>query len=282
MKALVSVVTPVYNAMPYLQAYLDSVLKQTWRPLQLICVDDGSTDASATVLKESKGVLENAGISCCFLYLKHGGQAAAVNAALPYIAGEFFTWCDADDLLDMQSIAHKLDYLQKHPELGLVRSNGIVIDGDTGEYLRESAMLEDKRTQFIFDALLHDRTYCYAGCYMMRTSLFKACYTDNKIPLSKEGQNLQLLLPAASRSECGFLDERLHIYCLRKSGHSSQKRSYSQYIERINNFKELKLELLNYCECDKEHFTTEIELITNKQRKIALESVAIYARKLRK
>ena len=99
MNPLVSLITPVYNAMPYLKDYLDSVKAQTWRPLELILSDDGSTDDSLSFIKNQIRELEGSGISVKVLGLPHVSQAAAVNAALKEVTGEFITWCDADDVM---------------------------------------------------------------------------------------------------------------------------------------------------------------------------------------
>ena len=281
MNPLVSLITPVFNAMPYLRDYLDSVLAQTWRPLECIFVDDGSTDGSRACLSEYLPALERAGISARLLPITHAGQAAAINAALPLVSGEYLTWCDADDLLMPDSIARKADYLNQFPALGLVRSDGIVLDGDSGRQLARSAGEADRFTQNIFDALFHGTTYCYAGCYMVRTDLLFTCYPEKKIPFSPEGQNLQLLLPPASRSDCGFLPEALHCYCRRSSGHSSRKHSYSEANARLQNFSKLRREILPYCRCDAARYLAADQAIVKKEQYALCRAAAAQARKER-
>ncbi len=279
MKPLVSLVSPVYNAMPYLKDFLSCLQQQTWRPLEVILVDDGSTDDSADVLREWKGLLEEAGLSVTLLFCPHRGQAAAMNEALPLITGEFFTWCDADDLLSPDSVEKKVNWLMEHPDVGMVRSNGIVLDADKGVVICESAKAEDRCQKSVFEDLFLDRTYCYAGCYMVRTELFFACYPNKKMPESPEGQNLQLLLPPASRSECGYLDETLHTYCRRHSGHSSRDRSYLENMRRMENFTALRLAILEYCDCDTLHYGQLARGLEEKNRKILLYSAVQRARK---
>ncbi len=236
MNPLVTLVSPVYNAMPYLRDFLSCLEKQTWHPLEVILVDDGSTDDSAQALRDEKSGLENAGLTVKLLFCPRAGQAAAMNAALPLISGEFFTWCDSDDLLTPDSVEKKVAWLLAHPDVGMVRSNGIVLDADKDVLLSESAKESDRCQKSIFEDLFLDRTYCYAGCYMVRTELFFACYPEKKMPESPEGQNLQLLLPPASRSECGYLDEKLHTYCRRHTGHSSRDRSYQEKLKAHGKF----------------------------------------------
>ena len=199
MNPLVTLITPVYNAMPYLADYLDCLKAQTYRPIQVLLVDDGSSDSSGDCLRQQTAALEAAGLEVCVRFCPHRGQAWAFNEALPLIRGEFFTWCDADDLLTPDSIEKKVRYLQENPSVGMVRSNGLVLDGDTGAVLSESAKDADRQEKDIFEDLFLENTYCYAGCYMVRTRLFFDCYPQKRIPESPEGQNLQLLLPPASK-----------------------------------------------------------------------------------
>lgn len=278
MRPTVTLVTPVYNAMPWLRDYLDCVQRQTWRPLEVILVDDGSTDGSADCLREKKPALEAAGIAVHTLFCEHQGQAAAFNAALPHIHGEFFTWCDADDLLTSDSVERKALWLMEHPEMGMVRSNGIVLDADTGVVLSESACAADRCDKDIFEELFCDLTYCYAGCYMVRTELFFAGYPHKRMPESPEGQNLQLLLPVASRTVCGYLDEKLHTYCRRGGSHSNQKRSYQQALRRVENFTALRLAVLEHCDCDRSAFARRAEEVERRAKQTLLYSAMKQAR----
>lgn len=257
MKPLVSLITPFFNAMPYFRDYLGCVLRQTWRPLELIAVDDGSSDGSWDCLMKFLPELERVGIAVHTLRRAHEGQAAAVNAALPLVSGEYLTWCDADDLMTPDSVEKKAEYLIGRPELGMVRSDGIVADGDTGRVLARSAREEDRGTREIFDGLFHGTTYCYAGCYMLRTALLFQCYPERQIPLSPEGQNLQLLLPPASRTRCGFLPNALHTYFRRSSGHSGRERSFTENRRRLENFSSLRRAILPYCDCNWERYLQE-------------------------
>lgn len=279
MKALVSLITPFYNAMPYFRDYLGCVLRQTWRPLEFIAVDDGSSDGSWECLMEFLPELERAGIAVKTLRAAHAGQAAAVNAALPLVSGEYLTWCDADDRMTPDCVSKKAEYLSRFPEHGLVRSDGLVMDGDTGRVIAHSARPDDRRTQNVFDALFRGTTYCYAGCYMLRTSLLFACYPDRQIPLSPEGQNLQLLLPPASRSDCGFLPDILHFYCRRDGGHSSQRLSFRQAYARLENFSALRRAILPHCLCDAEHYLEEDRKLTGEAQRALCLTAAAQARK---
>ena len=264
MTDLVSLLVPVYNSEKYLPRFLESVLAQTWEPLELILCDDGSSDGSVEVITSYMDRFEERGISVSLIASEHKGQASAINDALKLAKGEYLTWCDSDDYMFPGNIEKKVLWLKEHPYAGMVRNDGLVYDGDNETVIRSSTKEEDRKEQDIFDQLLWQTTYCFAGCYMVRMSLFDSCYPDRGIPLSAEGQNLQLLLPPASRSVCGFVPEVLHHYYQRKAGHSSQSRSYTQTLERINGFNDLFLRILPYCDVDQEKYKQVIEEIKKK------------------
>lgn len=280
MKPRVSLITPVYNGMPYFREYLDSVLNQTWRPLEFICINDGSEDDSFDYLESLRPAFEKAGIVLHNKTVEHKGQAQAVNEALKMVTGEFITWCDADDIMLPENIEKKAVFLMEHPQLGMVRNDGIRMENGKEETL--DSLPCDRKQQNIFDALFHDVTYCYAGCYMLRTALLFACYPQKELPVSAEGQNLQLLLPPASRSECGFLPEKLHIYRRRTDGHSGKKRSFTEAFRRMKNFTSLKLEILEFCQCDRAYYRKEALKIEGEYQQRLLVSAARRAREERK
>lgn len=252
--------TPVFKALPYLPDYLECLKKQTWRPLECILVDDGSTDGSAQLLQKEKSALEQAGLAVKIIFKEHGGQASAVNSALPLVTGELLTWCDDDDLLTPDSIEKKAQWLIDHPDYGMVRSDSTIYDMDKKCKIGKASN-QGSSTENLFDDILLDRTYCFAGCYMIRTELLWSCYSEKSIPESSEGQNLQLLLPPASRASCGHIPEELHTYRRHSSSHSRQGRSFQECMQRIKNFTALRLAILDHCLCDKEKYKKIIEQI---------------------
>ena len=144
-------------------------------------------------------------------------------------------------------------------ELAMVRSNGLIYDEEKQTAIGEYAKETDKITKDIFAELLIDQAYCFAGAYMLKRDLLFECYPSKQIPESNEGQNLQLLVPPASRSLCGFLDEKLHTYRRHAGSHSLKCRSYQEVLGRIKNFTALKKEILNFCDCDRNEYEKLIE-----------------------
>jgi glycosyltransferase involved in cell wall biosynthesis len=104
----ISVLVPCFNAAKFLGAALDSVLSQTWQNIQIIVVDDGSTDDSVSVAQSyaSRGVQ--------LIQQANAGAAAARNRAFEASSGEFVLYLDADDLIGEDHLSALAERLDQH------------------------------------------------------------------------------------------------------------------------------------------------------------------------
>ena len=96
----VSVIVPVYNGEKYLKDCLNSILNQTLINIEIICVDDGSTDSSSEILKEFSFKDSRVKI----LSTENKGQGFARNLALKECNGEFIAFIDADDWINPKAL----------------------------------------------------------------------------------------------------------------------------------------------------------------------------------
>jgi glycosyltransferase involved in cell wall biosynthesis len=108
---LVSVVMPACDEEAFIGEALASVLAQTYRPLEIIVVDDGSRDRTAEIA---------AAHGARVLHRPHRGVAAARNAGLRASRGAYWAIFDADDVMAPERLARQVDHLRRHPEHGLV------------------------------------------------------------------------------------------------------------------------------------------------------------------
>jgi glycosyltransferase involved in cell wall biosynthesis len=114
---LVSVLVPVFNVSDYIVEALESIANQTYCNLEIIVVDDCSTDDTATIVggfckKDSR-----------FVLLRHDRNmhiVAALNRALLYAKGQFIARCDGDDIMELDRIERQLEYLTANEEIDLV------------------------------------------------------------------------------------------------------------------------------------------------------------------
>jgi glycosyltransferase involved in cell wall biosynthesis len=153
---LVSVVIPAYNAAATLPASIESVLAQRYPRVEVVVVDDGSTDRTPEVLRSF-------GDRIRWVYQENGGLPTARNTGHRTATGDLIAWLDADDLAEPDRIALQVDFLLQHPEIVLVgtdfsafRDSGVVASRFAAIYYNQIADAEngvdtlyDRRSTFV-------------------------------------------------------------------------------------------------------------------------------------
>ena len=115
--ALVSVITTVFNGEDFLAEALASAAAQDYTPVEIVVVDDGSTDASLAVARSFADQADGR-VRC--LKEEHAGRSAALNAGLAAASGEILAFLDADDRWPGGKLTTQVGYLLDHPDVGFV------------------------------------------------------------------------------------------------------------------------------------------------------------------
>jgi glycosyltransferase involved in cell wall biosynthesis len=121
--AVVSVVIPSYNRAHTLPETIESVLAQSWPRIEIIVVDDGSTDGTEAAVAGYRDRIT-------YVKQKNGGLAAARNAGFAKSTGEYVAWLDSDDLWNPDKTALQVAALEHHPDNVLVASDFSAFDAD--------------------------------------------------------------------------------------------------------------------------------------------------------
>lgn len=116
---LVSAIIPTYRRPRLLERSLGSVLRQTYRPLELVVIDDGSGDETPEVLASFAPRVKEAGVEFNWFSKENGGPAAARNAGMERAKGEFFAFLDDDDRWYPQKLETQLAMMRTHPQAGV-------------------------------------------------------------------------------------------------------------------------------------------------------------------
>lgn len=122
---LVSVLMPVYNGELYLQEAMESILDQTFREFEFIIINDGSTDYTGEIVQSYADPRIR-----CFENEQNMGVARSRNRALSLAQSPYIAVMDADDVSLPERLAKQVDFLDAHPEVGVLGSLVQVIDGD--------------------------------------------------------------------------------------------------------------------------------------------------------
>lgn len=115
---LVSVVVPVYNGERFLSEALDSIFAQTYRPIEVIVVDDGSTDNSVEIARSYREVIIDT--------QPHAGVSAARNRGMNVASAELITFIDMDDEMTPGGLTSLVEYIESNPRVGCVFGHSTV------------------------------------------------------------------------------------------------------------------------------------------------------------
>lgn len=134
MSPRVSVLIPCYNAAAFLGQALESVLGQTYQDFEIIVVDDGSTDHTASVVGAYPRVR--------YIYHAHSGIPVTRNLAISHAQGEFITFLDADDLWEASKLEKQVAYMDSHLDCQLVYTIAQNFFAGEGMTARQKQLLE--------------------------------------------------------------------------------------------------------------------------------------------
>lgn len=223
-KGLVSIISPCYNTGKLIHRLLDSVLNQSYPQIEMIVVDDGSSDNSASVIKSYIDKFANKGYSLTYVYQENGGQSVALKEGLNLISGEFLVWPDSDDFYSStESIQKMVDALKNaSSEFAVVRTWQRVVAEDT---LEELFLMGDKvdenRTYLFEDCLLVSKNFYWgAGAYMIRSESLRETTGFDIYTEKYAGQNWQIFLPVLYSYRCLTIKDVLYTVLSRRDSHS--------------------------------------------------------------
>lgn len=263
MNKTVSIIVPCFNGEHFVDRCLHSIEIQNYPYIEVVVVNDGSTDQSEAKILVWKKILENKGIRLIYIKQKNQGPGSAINAGLKYISGEYLSLLDIDDEYLQGALSERVEFLENHRDIDVVRSNGWYIRKNG-----KSLFIYDeceKKIDNLFAALLEGRTNNWAGSYMVRVSSLFQFYPDREIYQSRYGQNLQFLLPLVYQKKCGFIDEPHMNYnqqenSLTKTADVSNREKLSLDNARgYQDIREYMVRLIVRDEKEQEHFLRLVE-----------------------
>lgn len=243
---LVSIISPCYNGESFVHRFLDSVLAQDYPNIEVIFIDDGSTDSTARIVQSYIPKFAEQQYSLQYYYQINRGQAAAINNGLTKIQGAYLMCMDSDDMLLPTAISEKVEYLESHPQIDLVICQGFVVkESDTSCALNILRREHNGAPDNLFQDLIDDRNVTYTpAAYLTRTSAFFEAIPSRHIYDSREGQNSQLLLPLAHNAAYGYIDKPLFKYVMRANSHSRGHRDYEALRQRQLEAKVIKTQTI--------------------------------------
>ena len=220
-KPKISVLAPAYQAENFIQRYIDCVLNFDYPNIELILINDGSSDKTHEIIESNRERISNAGIEFKYINLEENrGQAYAVNVGLKEVTGEYLSWHDVDDIFFPNCLTRCYEVIQEHPECKSVFCKSAVVKSDNLDKI--VTYIPSKKFAFknLFKATILGKKIIYAAMRFVETKALFDVLKDKSIDTSNGGQNLQLLLPMAYKYKWCYIDEILAKYVLYNNSHS--------------------------------------------------------------
>lgn len=179
---VVSAIIPAYNAEDFIAETLDSVFAQTYRPLEIIVVDDGSTDRTAEVVKNYLQRNDNE-TNLRYIYQQNSGPSGARNSGIKSSTGKYVAFLDADDLWPEDKLSKQAGLMELYPDVVLTFGDMRRFSKSKG--IAESMFIRQKCTKEFFgdsfyvkDAYnkLLTRNFIPTGTVIIRKDFFQ--YSD--------------------------------------------------------------------------------------------------------
>ena len=199
----VSVVIPAYNYGRFIKEAIDSVLKQSWPAIEVVVVDDGSTDETRSVVESFDGRVR-------YLKQENAGVCVARNRGVSESNGDLIAFLDADDMWEPAKLEKQLAKFDADPEVGLVHCGLREFDSETSETV--STRLEGQEGFVADELLLWERpaVNVSGSSVMVRREVFDAVGGfDEQL---KVGEDWDFCYRIARKYKIGFVREPLVNY----------------------------------------------------------------------
>lgn len=169
----ISVIVPVYNTEKYVEKCLKSIAEQKMNDLEIIIVNDGSTDNSEIIIKQwIEKNKEN--IKIKYLNKKNGGLSETRNFALPYATGKYISFIDSDDYIDSNLYSHLEQFMDDNVDLIKFKMQTVDKDGNILEKL-DGPVFEKCTGEEGYEKLCTNDRFLDPACiYLYRTEFYKS------------------------------------------------------------------------------------------------------------
>lgn len=222
----VSVLVPCFNSEATIGRFLDAIMAQSYSPLELIVVDDGSTDSTGPILDSYENAMAQSGISLIHIRQANQGIGGAINTGLKSVSGRYLTWLNSDDVCNPDYIETLASFLGVHQEYAAVRSDAYLVQAENRSIVlgKLADEIEDRQREQLFENAVMEVGYHF-GHWMVRVDEFDRRNPSREIYPSRQGHNWQLMLPVLHDCRVAFIDRPLYAIAV---DHNSVSRAPSK------------------------------------------------------
>lgn len=226
MKDLVSIVIPVYNSEAYLKRCVDSMIDQTYTNLEIILVDDGSTDTSSQMCDALKAQDNRITV----IHKENGGLSSARNAGIDIARGEYIVFVDSDDFMDTRAVEKMLAKSHQY-NAEIVICNRYYYYEDGKKLLRYKIIDNDlvmDSEEAIYELNSYKNFDMSAHCKLFKRNLF----SDIHFPLGKISEDFYIMYLLFDKAEkLVYMSEPLYFYLQRRGSISKRSELYYDFVD---------------------------------------------------
>lgn len=226
MKPKVSVIIPTYNRADLIVQAIDSVLAQNYQPIEIIVIDDGSTDDTQAAIRKYTEIN-----SLIFLRQCNQGQSVARNLGLDRASGDFVCFLDSDNAWLPNKLSTQADCLSQHPEIDVVYGD-IRLINQNGDDLGPNTIT--RYSGYIWRELLTSNCVSMNTVMLRRKALPQQPVFD---PTLRAGEDYDLWLRIATTSKFKYLRQEMALYRIEGNRVSNNDdRAFSANLKSIREF----------------------------------------------
>jgi glycosyltransferase involved in cell wall biosynthesis len=194
----VSVIIPTYNRADLLPEAIDSVLAQTWKEMEIIVVDDGSTDRTEETVRRYDDRVR-------YFYKENGGPSSARNMGIKEARGAYVAFLDSDDVWEPEKLRIQMDFMREHPEIKFVCTDSSLIGPRKS---RERKLRKDSMGHLF--PILYSNSFIRTSTALMVKECFQEIgYFDERY---RSVEDYDVWLRVAKRFPIAYLNQPLVRY----------------------------------------------------------------------
>ena len=228
---LISVIIPTHNSSQYIKKCLNSIVSQTYKNLEIIVINDGSTDSTKEILEN----LQKKDKRIIIINKSNSGVSDSRNKGIEVSNGKYITFVDDDDWLEIDAIEKLYNCIKINADYSIVRGRYIkeYSDGTNENAIERFIMSEEHKDNIekLINEVLSGNLYCYMWLLLIRTDIVKnkVFFNTNLAMMEDTIFYLDLLL---NGNDIYFLDDITYHYFFNKN---SASRSVNNCIRNYNN-----------------------------------------------
>ena len=241
-KSLISIIVPVYNIEEYLPRCIESILQQTYTELELLLVDDGSTDRSGVICEEYARKDSRIRV----IYKENGGSSSARNMGIRQAKGQYLGFVDSDDYIDSEMYEKMVDAIRER-KCNIVQVARDEID-EQGNLMQEICKMPETTVEYSAEEFLKELLLHKGDCSFCTKLLNRDLFSNKGFPEGVLNEDFHLLTKMLNEGEgvvslpyCGY-----HVfYRLGSNTRKKDKNEFSRvYADNVDNA-DMVYELVN-------------------------------------